>query len=185
MNNVITVREYALRLLHIALQDDPYTQAIMLSGGSALDTMAERILALYGREDFSALTPEQCTYWEMLMGITSTETDLDVRRSIIRAKWMGTQPPTLAGIQAVANAWADGEISVTYRSEDQTVELSFSSQRGIPKGEDKLRSAIREFVPAHVACVYAYLYLTCAECNAMTCAEMNATPLKMFAGRGY
>ena len=70
----MTVKEWALRQIHWMLQEGPWVQDIFLAAGASLDTMAERILAVYNFIDFSKLNLDQVRYYEWLLGLESDET---------------------------------------------------------------------------------------------------------------
>ena len=47
----MTVKEYALGLLHWKVQRDPWTREVMVAGGRMLDKLADRIVAISRARD--------------------------------------------------------------------------------------------------------------------------------------
>ena len=93
----MTVKEWALRQIHWMLQEDPWVQEIFLAAGASLDTMAERILAVYNFIDFSKLNLEQVRYYEWLLGLEKRRNQsLDDRRAAIQAA--GRRPDPQPGL---------------------------------------------------------------------------------------
>jgi len=180
-----TVQDYALEQLHWIMRRDPWIREIMRAGGGQLDPLAEQIVAMWHQDDFSALDPEQCTYYERLLGLIAgaAQTIAD-RRSAIEAAWKSATPPTMAQIQEVADSWRAGEVTVDYDYETMTVTLSFSSVIGIPHDIGNMKAAIERFVPAHLTVYWDFRYLTIAECEAKTLAEIEALEINNFGGGG-
>ena len=178
----MTVKEWALRQIHWMLQEDPWVQEIFLAAGASLDTMAERILAVYNFIDFSKLNLEQVRYYEWLLGLESDETkSLEDRRAAIQAAWQAAQTPSLASIQAICDSWKDGGVIATY--DPGTVHLNFQGPAGIPAGSNDLKAALERHVPAHLILEYLYRYLLIKEVHeVMTLTEMDATVMNKFAG---
>lgn len=178
----MTVKEWALRQIHWMLQEDPWVQGIFLAAGASLDTMAERILAVYNFIDFSKLNLEQVRYYEWLLGLESDETkSLDDRRAAIQAAWQAAQTPSLASIQAICDSWKDGGVIATY--DPGVVHLNFQGPAGIPAGINDLKAALERHVPAHLILEYLYRYLLIKEVHeVMTLTEMDATVMNKFAG---
>ena len=180
-----TVRDYALEQMHWILRKDPWLQAILRAGGGRLDPLAEQVLAIWNQDNFSALNEAQCTYYERLLGLASGDGKLLAdRRSAIEAKWKSATPPTLAMVQAVADSWRAGEITAEYDYETMTLAMNFSSIIGVPHDLDGLKAAIERFIPAHLNISWNYVYLTIAEVQAKTLAQMQALQLNNFAGGG-
>ena len=180
-----TVKDYALNQLHWIIRKDPWVQEIMRAGGAQLDPIAEQILAMWNQDDFSKLNEDQCTYYERLLGlIAGAGQSLSDRRSAIEAAWKSAAPPTLAQIQEVADSYRAGEITATYDYSTMTITLTFSSIIGIPHDLAGMKAALERFVPAHLTVFWDYRYLTIAECEAKTLAEMEALEINNFAGGG-
>lgn len=176
----MTVKEYALNQLHWIVRKDPWVQNIFLAAGVSLDRMAERIVAIWNFDDFSALTAEQCAYYEKLLGLpTDPATSLADRRAAVQAAWNGGQPATLEAIQSACDAWEAGGIACSY--EPGTLTLDFIGTTGIPSNLETLQETIEKMIPAHIIVAYHFRYLTIAEVQAMTLAEMEATALENFA----
>ena len=180
----MTIREWVLSRLPPNIRADAWTRALLGVSCKSLDQLAERLVSVYKREFFQQLTPEMCDYWEELLGLPATGLSIAGRRSRITAAYLAGQAPTVENIKNIAESYEDGSVDVEYSAADRKITLSFNGEKGVPDNEDELKAGIARIAPAHILIVYAYLYLTCADVEAMTCAEVNATPLKQFAGRG-
>lgn len=178
----MTVKEYALSQLHWIVRKDPWVRDLFLAAGASLDQMAERIVAIWNFDDFSALTAEQCAYYEGLLGLpTDPATSLADRRAAIQAAWNGGQPATLEAIQSACDAWEAGGIACSY--EPGTLTLDFIGTTGIPANLDTLKKTIEAMVPAHIIVEYAFSYLLIRDIHLVkTLTEMEALTLDQFAG---
>ena len=123
--------------------------------------------------------------WENDVGIVPAQGDsLETRRSAIMARLRGSGVANVERIQAVADAWRNGEVEVSEGA--GVVTLTFVGALGIPEDMDALKTAIRDTVSAHVAVEYLLRYLLIGDVHEkMTLAELEATPLDYFAGGNY
>ena len=175
-----TVKAYALEQLHWLMQKDPWVEAVMVAGGCSLDTMAERILAIYNGDTFPALSEGRCAYFERLLGLKGTGQTLEDRRSAIQAAWLGPQKPTMALIQSICDAWQKGGTKASY--EPGVVKIEFFGSYGTPKNLSALETILTRTIPAHLRLVYAFQYLLVKEIHGvMTLSELEREPMDNFA----
>lgn len=146
----MVVKEYALAQLHWRIRADPWVREIFLAAGVSLDALAERIVALYNRDNFDALTAAQCAYYEGLLGLAAGQADLETRRAAIRAAWCAGAPPTVAGIQAVCDNWRPGAVRVRYDPEAGLVWLTTDGSVWAADDLSLLRQAVERVIPAHL-----------------------------------
>lgn len=177
-----TVREFALEQLHHMIRQDPWVREIMLAAGTPLDAIAEQLIEAWNSDDFDQLSLAQCQQYERMLNLTVTTDDLDSRRAGIQAAWRTGDKPSAEMLRAICDGWKKGEVAVTYDYATRTVVLQFVGQTGIPDDLDGLKKAVGKVVPAHLIIEYRYRYLTIAEVEGMTLAEMDSTPLSSFAG---
>lgn len=102
--------------------------------------------------------------WERVLGIvTDPLKPLDQRRSVIKSKLRGTGTITVELIQNVAESYANGTVQIIEDYPHYTVTIKFISTRGIPANLEDIRNALREIIPAHLAVVFEFTYLTWSE----------------------
>ena len=178
---MILVKEFALRQLHWLIQKDPWTQAVMLAGGRELNTLAERILAMWYFNDFTRLNEQQCAYYERLLGISGKGLTLEERRAAIQTAWKIGDKPTLLRMQMICDGWQQGGVLVTY--EPGTIHFYFLGEFGTPKNLDALKKLIERMAPAHLILDWAFRYLLVREVHeVMTIDQINAELMDHFAG---
>lgn len=178
------VAEYPLSLLHWKIREDPWVRAIFLAAGVKLDEMAERILDISTSEDAEAMMSRSLALWERLLGITPEDgASMDQRRADVRAMWLASLPPSIATIQAVCDAWRDGEIHAEYEAGIGTIVLTYLVSFGPQEGQAGLVRALDVVKPAHLALEHAWRYYRVKELHRqMSVAELEQTPKKYFAG---
>lgn len=119
--------------------------------------------------------------WEKIFGISIDESKpLEQRRAVIKAKIRGAGVTTVELVKSVAESWYNGSVEVT--EEELMVMIKFNSNYGIPSNLDDVEKALREIIPAHLMIEYLFSYLSVADVNAMTIANLNNTLLSNFAG---
>lgn len=118
---------------------------------------------------------------ERVAGLTpAASAALDDRRSELKAKWRSGGKVTLAQIQAVADAWKNGETEVTFTSGQ--IRIKFSGAYGVPTDIENLKKAIALVIPAHLSVDYQYKFLLIREIHdTMTLDVLQTQPLTKFA----
>lgn len=105
---------------------------------------------------------------------------LDERRSALKAKWRSGGKIGLEQIQAVADAWKNGEVSVEFVQ--GRIKIHFIGAYGVPTDLAGLERAIGLAVPAHLPVDYLLNYLLIRNIHeVMTVDELQAQPLGTFA----
>lgn len=116
-------------------------------------------------------------YWERVCGIkTDITKPYDQRRAVIKSKLRGMGTVTVSLIKNVAEAYDNGEVSVTEDNTSYTLTITFISRRGIPPALGDIQSSLREIVPAHLGINFKFTYLSWAELDAQrwTWSALNA-----------
>jgi len=99
--------------------------------------------------------------WERIFGLSVDETKpADQRRSVILSRLRGIGTVTIDLIESVAEAYVNGDVSVTEDNAHGTVIITFISNRGIPENLADIQAALRDIIPAHLAIEFRFTYLT-------------------------
>lgn len=119
---------------------------------------------------------------ERLAGITPPAgATLESRRSVVKAKLRSGGKVGIQQIQAVADAWRNGEVEVSFPN--GRIHIQFVGSFGIPEDLEGLLAAVREVIPAHLPVDYALRYLLIRDIHQIkTLTEMDALELNQFAG---
>ena len=131
--------------------------------------------------------------WEKELDLSSyTGEPVDQRRSAVLAKLRGIGTVTTALIKSVTESFDSGHVEVldrstvyafdTYREtsiDAYTVKIYFTDTLGVPPNIDDVKAAIEEIMPAHLAIVYVFNYLTwdMLETKNLTWDELDAKNL--------
>lgn len=108
----------------------------------------------------------------------ATEAD---RRSALKAKWRSGGKVSIQQIQAVADAWHNGEVEVSFPA--GRIRVQFVGSYGVPTDMAGLKSAIGLVIPAHLPVDYILKYLLIKDIHKVkTLAQMNTLTLDKFAG---
>ena len=106
---------------------------------------------------------------------------LESRRSALAARYRSSGKVSIETIQAVADAWRNGEVQVSFPNGRLLV--TFVGSFGIPTDMEGLQSALQRTIPAHLPIDYVLRYLLIRDVHEVkTIAEMDQTPLNHFAG---
>lgn len=119
---------------------------------------------------------------ERLAGITPPAgATLESRRTALKAKWRSGGKLTIEQVQAVADAWKNGEVVVSFP--DGRIRVQFVGAFGVPEDMDSLKAAIRLVIPAHLPVDYLLRYLLIRDIHEKkTLTEMDRLSLNQFAG---
>lgn len=100
-------------------------------------------------------------YWEEALGIvTITSDSYDIRRSRVLSKWRGVGNFSAQLIRSMAEAYSNGDVSVTVDIPNFVVTVTFTGSKGIPSNIDDLKAQIDNVAHAHLETKYVYTYLT-------------------------
>lgn len=118
---------------------------------------------------------------ERLAGITpSAGATLESRRTALKAKWRSGGKLTFEQVQAVCNAWKNGEVVVSFH--DGRIRVQFVGAFGVPEDMDSLKAALRLVIPAHLPVDYILKYLLIGDIhNIMSLDTLQSNPLSNFA----
>lgn len=176
------IKEVALKSIHWLQAKDKWTQDIFETAGVQFDVQAGRIVDIYNFNDFDKMDVDAVRLHEKWLGIVSDETKLlSDRRAYVRAMWNKGAPATKSNIQAICDGWLNGECIV--EAGLGYIEITFTSEMGVPADLASLQKALLNVVPAHLEIIYNFKYLLVGEVHGeMTLTEMNATPMSYFAG---
>lgn len=136
---------------------------------------------------FLQLRPETATWglesWERAYGIAGgAELSDERRREVLIARMRSARTATNEAICELAESFPGGEVEVTEYPGEHRFTVKLVGRMGVPEWYDAFRTAIEAFAPSHLKVDYSRRYLTVGEVNAMTVAELNATPLDYFVG---
>lgn len=106
---------------------------------------------------------------------------LESRRSVLAARYRASGKVSIETIQAVADAWRNGEVAVSFQN--GRILVDFVSSYGVPEDMEGLRNALAQTVPAHLPIDYALKYLLIRDIHMVkTLTEMEQLTLNQFAG---
>ncbi|PAF31532.1 putative phage tail protein [Paenibacillus sp. 7516] len=106
------------------------------------------------------------------------------RRSVIISKMRGSGKVSGSMLKNVAQAYESGGIDVSVDSGEYHIIIRFIDTLGLPPNLDDLKAAVEDIKPAHMTVEYRLRYLTIAEVESMTLAEIEATWQDKFLGGG-
>ena len=109
---------------------------------------------------------------------------LESRRSVLAARYRSSGKVTIEQIQAVADAWRNGEVEVSFP--DGRIHVQFIGSFGVPEDLEGLKEAISRVIPAHLPVDYLLRYLLIRDIHQVkTLTEMEVLRLDQFAGGAY
>lgn len=118
---------------------------------------------------------------ERLLGITPADgATLEERRTLVKARWRSGGKLTIEQVQAVCDAWRNGEVIVTFPG--SKLRLQFVGAYGVPVDLDALKASVRLVIPAHLAVEYVIKYLLIRDIHeVMPISTLETQPLGNFA----
>lgn len=160
---------------------DPWMAALAAALCGTLNAQDARAESAAAQMSFDTVTWNLETE-ERIAGIVpsagATEED---RRSALKAKWRSGGKVGIEQIQAVADAWRNGEVAVSFPG--GRIHVQFVGSFGIPTNMDGLKAAIALVIPAHLPVDYVLRYLLIRDIHGVkTLTEMDALTLDKFAG---
>lgn len=170
-------QDEALNCLHKLYRQDAWIQELFQAAG--LDDIQAAIDDLAAQNFFDTATWALAVY-EKDLGIQAVGSD-ESRRSVIEAAWKSTGKVDIALLQAVADSWKNGEIEVKFIG--GKIRIEFIGDYGVPSDLDRLKAAIDNTKPAHLAVIYAFRYLLIKDIHeVLTINQMQQLKLNQFAG---
>lgn len=118
---------------------------------------------------------------ERLVGITPAPgATPEERRTALKSKWRSGGKLTIEQVQAVCDAWKNGEVVVSFTG--GKIRLQFVGAYGVPVDLDALKASVRLVIPAHLAAEYVIKYLLIRDIHeVMTISTLETQPLGIFA----
>lgn len=159
-------------------------RVIVQAEGEQIDQLQADLADQLNQRFVSTATWDLSEWEEELGNVPPAMQPIDQRRAVVRSKMRGFGKFTGALLKSVAVAYDNGEIEVTFNAPTSTFTIRFVSTLGLPPNINDLKKAIEEIVPAHLIVSFSYRYLTIAEIEGMTIAQIEATTLDRFAGGG-
>lgn len=121
--------------------------------------------------------------YEALFGIpTDLSKPLVYRRQRLLTKLQGTGTITTGFIANMAANYENGVVQVRENPTDQTVDIRFTSMKGIPPNLDDFKRMLEEVAPAHLKITYSYTYLTRREFDGAQITAGDFDDLRITAG---
>ena len=159
---------------------DPWIIALVNAMQGVLDAQEAATRSVTAQESLDTVTWNLAVE-ERLAGITPPPgATLESRRTALKAKWRSVGKLTIEQIQAVADAWKNGEVLVSFP--DGRIRVQFVGSFGVPEDMDSLKAAIRLVIPAHLPVDYLLRYLLIRDIHeVMTIAELENQLLSNFA----
>ena len=160
-------------------REDPWINALFDSIRSLLNGQSDDLADIIRQLSLDTVT-WNIEVEERVAGITPPpDATLEERRTELKAKWRSGGRLTIEQLQAVADAWKDGVVTVTFPS--GRIHLEFSGESGVPADIGALQKAMRAIVPAHLPIDYNLKYLLVRDVSAMTLDVLEGTTLDQFA----
>lgn len=157
------------------LRTSEYFKALLLAEGAEIDDAQAGADALLNQL-LVALADYGLALWEEFVGLPinpSGRTPLE-RRERITSRIRGAGTSTLALMEQIAESYTNGDVAVTEQTDLYQFTVTFVSDVGIPSQIADLQAAIEEAKPAHLAVIYAYLYITHGQLSVKTHAQLSA-----------
>ena len=155
-----------LQSLPTAYRRDAWVQA--LTGTIQAVDEAQREAA---REAAAQLMLDAMTFIlpveERIAGLkTAAGTSQDERRSALSAKWRSSAGKCdLEQLKTICGAWQGVAAQVDYDAAQYLLEVLFRSWGAMPTNMDRVRQALREVIPAHIAFAVAVKLLRSAQAD--------------------
>ena len=143
--------------MHKIYRKDEYVLNLIRGTNEILNNANVVIIRLSNLFHFNRLDIEGCSWWENLLKISVTDSDIENRRAKIRAKWLSNTHNDIVLLQNICESWKKGEVEVDFI--EGKIKFEFKNDYGIPKDLDNLIHATEEVKPAHLSILWLYHYL--------------------------
>ena len=108
---------------------------------------------------------------------------LESRRSVLAARFRASGKVDIDLIQAVADAWKNGEVDVDFIG--GRIRVDFVGSFGVPEDLAGLQEALSTTIPVHLPIDYVFRYLLIRDIHQVkTLTEMDQLQLNQFAAGG-
>ena len=161
-------------------REDPTVKVLANAIQSVLESQEAEAVTVPSQISLDAVTWNLETE-ERLVNITPPAgSTLDSRRTALKAKWRSGGKLTIEQVQAVCDAWKNGEVVVSFP--DGSIRLQFVGEFGVPSDLNALMTAVRLVIPAHLAVEYILKYLLIRDVHeVMTTGTLETQQLSNFA----
>ena len=159
---------------------DPTVNALANAIQSVLEGQEEEAVTVPSQMSLDAVT-WNLEVEERLVNITPpVGSTMESRRTALKAKWRSGGKLTIEQVQAVCDAWKNGEVVVSFPN--GSIRLQFVGAYGVPEDLDALKAAVRLVIPAHLAAEYVIKYLLIRDIHeVMTLSTLQTHPMGNFA----
>ena len=113
-------------------------------------------------------------YWEMMLGISKNNFDIQTRRENIKAKMRSRGTTSIEVIKNICEAYSNGEVDIIVNHNDYSFIIKFVGSIGIPQAFDELDKTINEIKPCHLAHSYKFNYITNKQLKDYTHSQLSA-----------
>jgi hypothetical protein len=148
----------------------PLYYADVIPADNVIDREADEVAALnsavYGvlNQFFVDTATWNIARWERIFGVVPDEAKpIEQRRSVIKSKLRGVGTVTPALVESVAEAYDNGDVTVTESNATYTITITFVSTLGVPPNMTDIQAAIRDILPAHLAVDFVFRYYLYAD----------------------
>lgn len=151
------IKDDLIKNIHALMRNDSFILELFTSAGLSMDNIESTMLDMEKQYWFDTIT-WGINKWESLLAITTPESLIENRRSLIEAKWKSDSKADLYLLQMIADSWQNGKIEVKFT--DGKIEVIFADGIGTPTDLPNLKKALEDVKPAHLAILYSFAYLT-------------------------
>ncbi|MEA4849010.1 MAG: putative phage tail protein [Clostridiaceae bacterium] len=154
-------------------------EGIMEAEGAEFDNMLAAIDDVWEQLDIDKATWGLAIYEKELDLQTDVSKPLSDRRAVIKSKLRGAGKADAAIIKAVADAYTNGGVEVTFH--EGVIRIRFENVLGAPPNMGDLTNSIEELRPAHLPFEFEYLYLMLYQVQQLKIGEIQAKHLTDFS----
>ena len=161
-------------------REDPTVNALSNAIQSVLEGQEAEAVTVPSQISLDAVTWNLETEERLVNIKPPAGATLESRRTALKAKWRSGGKLTIEQVQAVCDAWKNGEVVVSFPN--GSIRLLFVGAYGVPVDLDALKAAVRLVIPAHLAAEYVIKYLLIRDIHeVMTISTLETQPLGNFA----
>jgi hypothetical protein len=156
-------------------------RALMQSEGVEFDAVKMNSIDVFDQAKIDVST-WGLSLWEEALGIkTDISKSYPIRRAVIKSKIRGNGTTTMALLQKVVSSYENGVIEMSAQPALYQITISFSGAIGAPPNIADVQAAVEAIIPAHLAVIYKFRYLSISEVEAMMIDEIEHTALDNFS----
>lgn len=161
-------------------REDPTVKVLANAIQSVMESQEAEAVTVPSQISLDAVTWNLETE-ERLVNITPPAgATLESRRTALKAKWRSGGKLTIEQVQAVCDAWKNGEVVVSFQS--SSIRLQIVGEVGTPANLNALMAAVQLVIPAHLKAEYIIKYLLIRDIHGvMTIGTLQTQKLSNFA----